>query len=819
MPTNNAMSSTDALTVSDLLAAVDGAMIPDESIVYLPILSFSVTEDSTTHYISSVTASYNYAGQALTASIANLTSIGTDTTTTQPISNYAVSSSDGSAVDVLSVTTGGSAETEPIVTLQASLPMLSASDIGGLQAWNVDALSASDVLLRIDGYQPTGIAIAALTVYGTVTTSSTVSTANTLLENAATGATLTNKNTDLISGTTGWVEIWSQGNATPVSGAGSEPAPSGHGWCDDTATTLAGTVFASGTWSATLQFETTTAGTFTADIHVRAYQRSSGGVYTLIAEMVNAGQTIINTSFTTFTVSANNVAESGIFAGTDHLYIDVLLNILSNTTTGNMRLEEANSSTLGTVNMRIATPGYVILTDLDALSANDVFTQADGYLPIDANTASDAINTTMLASATDALSTADSSLYTDAAIPLELLPVSDVIVSQLASSFTDAQSVSDNLAQSDGYATLEALNVSDVTNATDGAALVDAGSASDIGNMQGWNVDALTASDALTGTDTGNFTDSSAASDSLAQTENYQASDTQSVDDSFVQSGVYQASDVQSVVDALLGIDGSLYVELLTVSDEQGQVGPVTTEYDFTDSLSSTDLFVGSGVLIILDGNVSSDSLAQAAQYMASDAQTVSDNLAQSGSYLVSDVQNVADLFASAGILITFDSAATSDVFAQAAQYMALDTQAISDSIAFLYIFPAIEANNVSDALLSTDGIAWLDQATISDAFTSAANLVGADALSITDSFAVVVALAPTEQLAAIDALLATDSVLTWIDTVPISDLFSMVEAISIEQTPAVVVALGRSGEVVAIGRNGKVAAVGRSGKASAQGR
>lgn len=816
MPT---MSSTDSLTISDVVLFVDGAAIPDESIVYLPMLNLSITEDSTTHYISSIAASYIYAGQALTASIANLTSIGTDTTTTQQISNYAVSSSDGSAVDVLSVTTGGSAETEPIVTLQAALPMLSASDIGNMQAWNVDALSASDALLKVDGYQPTGIAIAALTVYGTVTTSATVSTANTLLENATTGATVTNKNTGLVSGTTGWVEIWAQGNASTVSGAGSEPSPSGHGWCDDTATTLAGTVFAAGTWSATLQFETTTAGTFTADIHVRAYQRSSGGVYTLIAEMVSAGQTIINTSFTTFTVSASNVAESNIFASTDHLYIDVLLNILSNTTTGNMRLEEANSSTLGTVNMRIATPGYVILTDLDALSANDAFTQVDGYLVSDANASSDAINATTQASATDALSTADSSLYTDASMPLEALNVSDVMLSQLASSFTDGQSISDNLAQSDGYTTLEALNVSDVTNATDGAALVDAGSASDIGNMQTWGIDGLSVSDALSGTDAGNFADTNAVNDSFAQTESYQAIDAQSVVDNFAQSDVYQASDVQSVVDALLGIDDSLYAELLTVSDEQGQAGPATTEYDFVDSLASTDLFVGNGALIVLDGNVSSDSLAQSAQYMASDTQAVSDSLAQTENYQVVDVQSIGDLFASAGVLIIFDSTAISDVFTRAAQYLTLDAQSINDSAAFLSIFPAIEANSVSDALLSTDSIAWLDQATLSDAFSSAHDLVSADTLPITDQFAVVVALVSIEQLVAVDAFVASRVILNWIESLSITDLFSMVEAISIEQSPAVVVALGRSGEVVAIGRNGKVVAVGRSGKTSAQGR
>lgn len=934
----------------------------------------------------------------------------------------------------------------------------------------------------------------ALTVYlQEVNASSTISTANALIENGTTTTSNTNKNSATNAGTTGWIEVWSQGNASAVSGGGSEPAPSARGWCDD-GTTFSGMQFITGTWTGTVKLSLVS-GSCTADLHLRAYQRSSGGVYTLIAEMTATGQSLTTTA-TNYTCTASGVAVSNTFASTDKLYLDLIVNITASSSGTTLKLQESSSGTQGYTSAQVVTPGYVTsnamgsitpnalttfltaanssrlasaellvtasgatstsgastigtvtgwgelglggptsfgATDIgnpsgsgafldatilegnqlvagnysgtltlsiseagkavngtmvlrfwkynvgtttytaigsitltgqsinstsgiafnfpatalpamsfetgsslyidawlditsntmdvagalnvffgnsstqgysgvefvasgylvsgggdilaisdigglqtwnvDSLTAADTtlatgsnipveaLSAADSILVVDADHLSDALTATdsMLAadstvivdalsttdsafyvgsdlplealnvsdanlvndqaSAADALTITDSSLYTDTSTPLEALNISDAILSLLASSITDAQSISDTLAQSDGYATLEALNVSDVTNATDSAALVDASSASDIGNIQAWGIDALSASDVLTGTDSGSFTDSNAASDSFAQTENYQVSDVQSIADNFAQSDVYQASDVQSVVDALLGIDGSLYIELLPISDSLGQAGPVTTGYDFTDALSSTDLFVGSGMLIVLDGNVSSDAFTQAAQYITSDAQIVSDSLAQSGSYLVSEAQSIVDLFASAGILIIFDSAAASDAFTQAAQYMALDTQSITDSVACLSIFPATEANSVSDALLSSDVIAWLDQVPISDSFVPSRALVNLDTLPISDQFGVVVAMIPVELLSIVDSFVAADAVQGWIDSLSVSDLFSMVETISIEQSPATVVAIGRSGNVVAIGRNGKVVALGRSGSMPAQGR
>lgn len=211
----------------------------------------------------------------------------------------------------------------------------------------------------------------ALTLYPTQAggaTSTTLSTAQPMLENPTTNATnVTNKNTNLNSGTTGWVELTSQGSAA-VSGAGSQPSPSGKGWFDDASgTTLAGAHFASGTWTATVELENTTTGTITFDLHCRVYQYSTtGATYTLIAEMIATGQSITSsTAYTQYTATATGVAASNQFASTDRLYLDHTINITANSTTGNIRIHESNSATIGYPNVSLTTPGYVTSTLTD----------------------------------------------------------------------------------------------------------------------------------------------------------------------------------------------------------------------------------------------------------------------------------------------------------------------------------------------------------------------------------------------------------------------------------------------------------------------
>lgn len=189
----------------------------------------------------------------------------------------------------------------------------------------------------------------------TETASSTLSTSDTLLENATTGATLSNKNTNLTSGTTGWVMIYSQGQATGQTGAGSEIAPNGVSWMDD-GTTLVNNHFVAGSWQFTLGFECTTSGTFTADFHFRAYIYNSGS-YTLICEATAASQTIISASYTLVNASVSASASNQFTTGTK-LYIDCQMNITTNGTTGNMRMQASSSSTVGSTSAQVVTPGY-----------------------------------------------------------------------------------------------------------------------------------------------------------------------------------------------------------------------------------------------------------------------------------------------------------------------------------------------------------------------------------------------------------------------------------------------------------------------------
>lgn len=201
----------------------------------------------------------------------------------------------------------------------------------------------------------------ALTLYLTQSTSTTASTADTLLENASTGGTLSNKNTNLTSGTTGWIVVYPQGNASAQTGAGSQSALDDICWLDD-ATTLETNHLNSGTWSFALGFETTTTGTFTADFHFRFFQRVSGGsTRNLIGEAIASSQTIVSGSYTVLTPSVSASA-SNTFGTGDKLGVKVDVNILTNTTTGNLRMQASSSSSLGNASAEAVSAGYSSVT-------------------------------------------------------------------------------------------------------------------------------------------------------------------------------------------------------------------------------------------------------------------------------------------------------------------------------------------------------------------------------------------------------------------------------------------------------------------------
>lgn len=216
----------------------------------------------------------------------------------------------------------------------------------------------------------------ALTEYLTMAAASTtLSTANAIIENATTGAATSNKNTNLTAGTTGWVMMFSQSsNSVAQTGVASEIAPNALGWCDD-ANTLNGMQFVAGNWAFTLQFEATVAGTYTADVHFRAYRYTpTGSIYTLICEAVATAQTIASASYTTVNASVSAAASSKFNTG-DKLYIDCQHNITTNSASPNVRMNESSSATVGTVNAQVVTPGYQVYVP----PSSGVVIISDGY--------------------------------------------------------------------------------------------------------------------------------------------------------------------------------------------------------------------------------------------------------------------------------------------------------------------------------------------------------------------------------------------------------------------------------------------------------
>jgi len=165
----------------------------------------------------------------------------------------------------------------------------------------------------------------ALTVYPTGTASaSTLTTADTLATAApATETSHTTKTGKLLA----WGELGSQGITTAWPAATSEPAPSGKGFILD-ATTLEGQQILAGTWTPSVHLSSSS-GTVTADVHFRAYQRTSAGVYTNIVDLVKTAAAITATA-ATYTPTAGSGAQTA-FATGDKLYLDVVLHITANT--------------------------------------------------------------------------------------------------------------------------------------------------------------------------------------------------------------------------------------------------------------------------------------------------------------------------------------------------------------------------------------------------------------------------------------------------------------------------------------------------------
>lgn len=197
----------------------------------------------------------------------------------------------------------------------------------------------------------------ALTVYGNWNdASSTLSTAQKLYTDS--GGATTNSKTSLVGTSTGYGEIYSQGNAGAWAAAGGVSAPSGHGWLFDI-TTLEGQTLITGNWQFVCRM-LISAGTATADIIHRFYKRSSGGVYTAIGSITLSAQALTTTT-TTYTSAASSLSSMAFVTG-DKLYVDVWCNVTANSSgsgAATLGYAMANTTTHGKANNgQIITPGY-----------------------------------------------------------------------------------------------------------------------------------------------------------------------------------------------------------------------------------------------------------------------------------------------------------------------------------------------------------------------------------------------------------------------------------------------------------------------------
>jgi hypothetical protein len=232
------------------------------------------------------------------------------------------------------------------------------------------------------------MAYSSLTVYGTNSTTSTLSTANKLVTSTGGGSTFT---TTKVGTSTGWGELYSQGNTSVWAAGGAIGSPSGHGFLWDV-TTLEGQTILAGNWTPVVQL-LTSIGSITADIHVRAY-KYNGGAYTSIGDMSKTGQSI-TTGTTTYTFSASSLSAVSFSTG-DKLYVDVWLNITANSTgsgSATVFLNMASSSTQGVASeMQVGTPGYATTGTLVLLGSDG----ADGTLTTacDMSTTADGTETT-----------------------------------------------------------------------------------------------------------------------------------------------------------------------------------------------------------------------------------------------------------------------------------------------------------------------------------------------------------------------------------------------------------------------------------------
>jgi hypothetical protein len=205
-----------------------------------------------------------------------------------------------------------------------------------------------------------------LTLYGTTTNSSDLSTANTLVSSSGGSEGHTSTTTAGGSGN-GYLEVLAQGGSGVV--YASLPTPTGFGWLSSSL--LEEQTISAGTWSATIQVIDEAGSGPVLNFLIRVYKRSSSDVYTFIGELDTGGSFIQDSQSSSSIYALSEVGgdfSSVAFSTGDKLYVDMFIE--ANGWGGDIvDCFLSNSSSGGVApDLVLNTPGYIGATNLSTIT-------------------------------------------------------------------------------------------------------------------------------------------------------------------------------------------------------------------------------------------------------------------------------------------------------------------------------------------------------------------------------------------------------------------------------------------------------------------
>jgi hypothetical protein len=596
----------------------------------------------------------------------------------------------------------------------------------------------------------------ALTVYLASAAATTITTADQLYTTSGTPTT-TQSYSKIGNNVTGYGEIESQANnANTWAASGSIGSPTGKGFLLDV-TTLESQQIVSGNWTPSVRLNAAQgsgapqAGTLVGDIYMRAY-KYSGGTYTLIVTCSLTAQTL-NTTFTTYTLTAASGSTTNFSTG-DKLYVDIWFNCTTNTNAvaaQGVRLNRLSTDTTtktGDTNAQFVSPGYQSSVTNNSMSSTDSLTATDSLLVTDSDIP------------TESLSSTDNLLATDSALPAEALTASD-LTSALQSWPVDSLSASDSLLATDTDLPAEALT------ATESLIVGDGYSASESNTI----TDSVLSADSLSGSE------SLTISESLTSNDTLHPAEALTINESALATGAYAVSDTLSGSDVLSGTTTLLSTDMLTASDATLDTDSYFAEDDLTisdtfstgavatnNTMSSEDDLTASDVLLVMCGAQPTDSASIIESLLVSD-----------GSSFV-DALTISDTFTSASIttnMMTFeDDLSVADTALYALSSHLLESNTTSDLLSVVRSWPALDGLNAIESLSAQQIYGPLDVTSASDVLSAGGSATFAEVNTASDVLNLGGSYLPTENLSAVESLLATDSA-SWSDLLSASSAWT----------------------------------------------